>query len=92
MDEELDGEIIESQVSAREYATLIESSDPELTEASLLTLAYNTVLLLCVCFQTDLGFGAIILTKTGVSAGVHELRNVCAGGGCCHGSRTCQRR
>ncbi|CAM6117416.1 unnamed protein product [Calypogeia fissa] len=32
VDEELDGEIIESQISAREYATLIESADPELSE------------------------------------------------------------
>jgi hypothetical protein len=46
VDEELDGEILESQISAREYATLIESADPELTEVSsllplcLLAVAY----------------------------------------------------
>ncbi|KAL3677602.1 hypothetical protein R1sor_027550 [Riccia sorocarpa] len=32
VDEELDGEILESESAAREYATLIQSSDPELTE------------------------------------------------------------
>ncbi|KAG6543303.1 hypothetical protein Mapa_015217 [Marchantia paleacea] len=32
VDEELDGEILESHTAAREYATLIQSSDPELTE------------------------------------------------------------
>jgi hypothetical protein len=33
VDEELDGELIESQVAAREYSMLIQSSDIELTEA-----------------------------------------------------------
>ncbi|KAL2636392.1 hypothetical protein R1flu_007871 [Riccia fluitans] len=32
VDEELDGEILESDSAAQEYATLIQSSDPELTE------------------------------------------------------------
>jgi hypothetical protein len=33
VDEELDGELVESQVAAREYSMLIQSSDIELTEA-----------------------------------------------------------
>jgi hypothetical protein len=32
VDEELDGELVESQVVAREYSMLIQSSDIELTE------------------------------------------------------------
>jgi hypothetical protein len=32
VDEELDGELVESQVAAREYSMLIQSSDIELTE------------------------------------------------------------
>ncbi len=32
MDEELDGELVESQVAAQEYSMLIQISDIELTE------------------------------------------------------------
>ncbi|KAJ7549851.1 hypothetical protein O6H91_07G072000 [Diphasiastrum complanatum] len=40
VDEELDGEIAESKIAAREYYTLMKSSDPELTEAFTNTEMY----------------------------------------------------